>query len=214
MSALRPVLCVALAASLAAAGAAGAATKPKPKPVCNLIVDASGDVAFPDDSLDIVGGDIASNAKVITVIVRVKNLAAQAPSTVTGKRIGFTFSIPGAEFPMYMSYSASPLGTYYDWGYLDTSQTPPMIEQQGEAVGSLNPAKNEVRITAPVSGFKGFGKATPGAKFTDITANAEEIFGVPQNDQGTYGYVTSNMDDATSSKSYVAGSQSCVKPGP
>ena len=109
MKLARPALAAALVASVTAAGVAGAATKPKLKPACHLIADASGDAPFfgpspSDDTLDITSGDIATNAKTLTGVVRVKNLTATSTSTYTGQTYYVQFSVPGFDNPMYVGY--------------------------------------------------------------------------------------------------------------
>lgn len=218
MKLVRPVLCVALVASLAAGGVATAATKPKPKPVCNLVVDEAGDASLQppvpsDEGMDILGADLASNAKLITAVLRMKSVGTESPSSVTGRRLSLQWSAPGAEFPLYLSMSTSEAGTYFDYGYLDTSATPPNIESQGEAQGKIDTVKKEIRITAPLSVFKSFGKVAPGAKLSALEASGAQVFGVPQNDTGVYTYVSGTLDTATGAKAYVAGYPSCVTPG-
>lgn len=217
MELLRRLTCLFVVTTLAAGGAA-AATKPKVKPVCNLIKDAAGDASLQaplpnDDGMDIVGADLASNTKLVTAVLRMKSVGNGSLSSVTGRRLTLEWTVPSGDYPLYLSMSTSQLGTYFDYGYLDTSATPPNIESQGAAQGTIIAAKNEIHITAPLSAFKPFGKVSPGSKFTEITASGAQVFGVPQNDSGVYTYVSGSLDDATAAKAYVAGTPSCVVPG-
>lgn len=60
----------------------------------------------------------------------------------------------------------------------------------------------------PVSDIKAIAKVTPGSKLTNVAANATAVLGTSAS-----GGLVSTVDDATSSKPYIAGSRSCVVPG-
>jgi hypothetical protein len=216
----RPVLCLALVASVTAAGAAGAVTKPKPKPlkpVCNLVTDPAGDATpqapLPnDDSLDILSADIASDAKSFTAVIRVKNVAAQGLSQL-GSDLQVDFDLAGAEATVWMGYNNSAYGGQaFQYGVIgkgDAGSTSPT----GDAVGIIDTAKNEIRITVPVADMNALGKAKPGAKVSNITVSSSQVAGIAPNPSGVYAFNSLPVDDASATKSYVAGYPSCVKPG-
>ena len=209
MRMLRPALAVALVASVTAAGAAGAATKPKVKPVCNLVTDAAGDangfvvtdtglpVPPSDDNLDIVSADVASNAKVITAVIRLKALGSDSTAPA-GSTVYFNFSVNGAEQYLNADLDGKGGATYTFGDFTGASGGRTKI---GDATGVLDAAKKEIRISAPVSGFKETIK--PGTKLTDLNALAQRLFVV----------FTPSADSAEGSKVYAAGATSCVVPG-
>src|SRR5436309_3219817 len=100
----RSIACVALLAVALTAPSAMAATKkkpaPKPKPVCHLIVDKASDSgpdtnaaggsaaasSVYDSSLDIVGGDVASDGKTITAVIRVAKLTTSDSMAPLGRQ--------------------------------------------------------------------------------------------------------------------------------
>jgi hypothetical protein len=216
---VRPVVCLALAVSLTAAGAAGAATRPKPKPVkpvCNLVVDPAGDatvgVAPADDALDIVSADVASDAKSFTAVIRVADAAAVQQSQL-GSEVQITFELAGAVAPVFIQYNNSAYGgKAFQYGVIgqgDAGSTSPT----GDAIGVVDTAKNEIRMTVATSAINEFGKAKPGAKVSNLTVATAQLVGIAPNPTGVYAYNSLAVDDATGSKAYIAGYPSCVKPG-
>jgi hypothetical protein len=216
----RPVLCLALVASLTAAGAAGAATKPKPKPlkpVCNLITDPTGDASLQpplpgDDALDIVGADIASDAKNVTAVLRLKSVSSNGLGQ-TGRDLQMQFDLAGAEAKVWIGYTTSAYGgDAFQYGVIGKGQGG-VTSPTGDAIGIVDKAKNEIRMTVPVADLNGLGKVKPGAKITNIAVQASQLVGLAPNPTGTYGFNAFVVDDAAAAKAYVAGYPSCVKPG-
>lgn len=211
----RPALCLALAASLPLALAAEAASRPKPKPVCNLVTDAAGDAAFvaapADDALDIISADVASDAKSFTAVIRVKDLGAAQVSQL-GSELQIQFELPGAVAPVWIGYNTSAYGgDAFQYGVIGQGEGG-VTNPTGDAVGIVDTAKNEVRMTVAVSALNELGKAKPGSKVANITVSAAQLVGVAPNASGFYGYNAFGVDDAAG-KAYVAGAPSCVKPG-
>jgi hypothetical protein len=217
MKLARPVLVVFLVASLTAAGAAGAATKPKPKPVCHLIADASGDAPIfgptpSDDSLDILSGDIATNAKTLTGVVRLKNLAAATgTSPSTGQTYYVQFSVPGSDNPLYVAYQVDKTAGLFQYGDLETTQGQGVYTPKGSATGIVDAAKNEIRISVGVGDLASLASVKPGKKISGIQALTFQNLGLPNAAGGGGALVGGDTADAT--KSYVAGYPSCVTPG-
>jgi hypothetical protein len=215
---VRPTVALALAASLAASGAASAATKAKPKrkpappkPVCNLITDPAGDASLQppvpsDDSLDVLSGDLASNAKNVTAVLRLKDLGATSPTQITGRNYYLLFSLPKADNPVYFSYEdAGPvLGASFSWGDLEPGAGGVgTYTKKGDATGTVDTAKNEIRITVPVADVRDLASIAPGVKVTNLHVSTTAVVGV----------LVFDVDSAAAAKSYVAGYPSCVKPG-
>lgn len=217
---LRALLVTAVVAASAAAPAAHAAKpKPKPKPACNLVTDASGDVSnkfqgvdvFPaDDGLDLVGADVASDAKNITAVIRLHNSPGSA--TVYAKRYIAQFKVAGQANPMVLAAAITPTGTVYNFGwYGDGTATGTGFNYSGTAAtGKVD--GTVITVTAPLSAVAAeamLGPIKPGAeiKTFSITANRR----VPSY-TGAPGQV-SVADDATGKGPYKAGQASCIKVG-
>ncbi len=204
-----------LVAGLAMTGVADAATKHKqkpkpPPPVCHLITDPSGDSgpadnaggsSLNDPSLDITSADVATNATMITAVIRVKQLAQSDTdwplgrewqlhlATSTGHNYGFT-AVDGPARPA--SPSAGHLTMDYAHGEIRISQTLsslPFALPKGTKLDVLT-ASADAAVQLPDSGPAGLGQAflMPGWSEEDTAA-------------------------APPSKSYTVGAPSCVKVG-
>lgn len=197
---LRTAFALTAAATVAFGGAAAAAPA---KPVCNLIADGTGDVTAPSANLDIVSADVASDAKKLTAVIRVAKLASSDGTAPTGVAYNFRFMLPGSTVRYYLLASAEPStigGTTFEFGTIETGNA---LTPLGDATGTFDLAKSEVRITAPTS----FGsvKIKPGTKLVSLQALTQRRFVV----------LLSGADSTVidESKSYTAGTASCVKPG-
>jgi hypothetical protein len=224
---VRAVLLVLALLPTGAATSALAATraKPAPKPVCNLVTDATGDSGIDpvpgDANDDIVSADIASDGKKLTAVLRMAAMAQPDPA-VLGRALSMEFTAKGSENLLFLAARTYPTGTKYLFGYTADDPNTGVTTRYtiGEAVGSVDPAKKEVRITAPNAAFAPSGtKLVKGTKLSALTASSDRIFGqgvVPSQEVGgqraPLGGLTLRFDDATG-KSYVVGTLSCVKPG-
>lgn len=211
------VTALALVASIAiSGGVADAATKHKvvkpPKPVCNLVTDPASDsgplapegqTSGPgyDSSLDIVSADVASDAKNVTAVVRVKQLAPNTstspdPNSPLGREWRFNLVIGGHSYGL--AAFDGPLGPNFT---------------TGTNGGVIDTAHNEIRITEPISAMPfGVPKNTVMNSF-DITA-----YSALQLDSAAgFGDATplSKEDEATgkATTKYLAWAPSCVKVG-
>ncbi len=196
---LRTVLATSVVAAVALAGGAVAAPA---KRVCNLITDPTGDLTVPSANLDVVSADIATDAKKLTGVIRVAKLANSDGSAPTGVAYNFRFKLPGNDTQFYLLASAvpSPVGrTTFEYGTITTNRLTPL----GEATGKFDLAKNEVRVTAPTT--LGDAKVKPGSKIVSLQAVTQRRFVVLLS--------TADSTVINESKSYTAGSPSCVKPG-
>ncbi|MCU1590745.1 MAG: hypothetical protein JWP11_2001 [Frankiales bacterium] len=229
LSLLRPTVAVLVCASVAVAGAAGAASKPAPPaPVCNLLTDAAGDGNGIDpgspvpaqsggpsnDALDIVSADVASDAKTITGVVRVKKLAATSSSAPSGMTWSVYFTVDTTTFSL--SAHSDPTGAItFDAAHSATG----VNSLYGPGVtGIFDTAKSEVRISAPRDLFAAESALKPGTKLTALTANAGPEVAIPDK-AGAFGGgailegALYYADTASGGKDYVAGAPSCVVPG-
>ncbi len=205
---------------------ASEAAKPKPKPVCNLIQDATGDGGASEvpgnASDDIVSGDVASDGKTITGVVRLAELAQPDPQSPLGRAYMMEFGVKGAESLLFLSARVYPTGTKYIFGYsgVDPNTGVNTSYTLGDATGVVDVAKKEVRISAPNASFAPAGSKLPkGAKLLAPTAKTMRVFGqgvVPSQQVGParapLGGLTLQFDDG-SGLGYTVGALSCVKPG-
>lgn len=211
----RPLVLLAASAALVTGAAAASAAPKKPapvKPVCNLVVDDAGDTFLlrnqevpgvygpQEDALDIVSADLASDTKRITAVIRVKKLAT---TIATGVGQGYEAQfLNDGENTLYLSATITNGTQAFSVGFRDpTANTATSL---GDASGVFDLAKNEVRISAPVSAFSAQGTGVkPGTLLSigTITASrnlvAVNVF-ADVNEGGT---------------TYKAGAPSCVKPG-
>src|SRR5687767_10137621 len=95
-------LCTVGALLLLAAPATSQASEdiePKPKPVCNLLVDAVGDarlVVIDMPGLDIVSADVASGPSTVVTVIRVRSLGGT--EMTTGGTWEFTWKFGTASY--------------------------------------------------------------------------------------------------------------------
>jgi hypothetical protein len=212
---------------LGAATSALAVTKPKVKPVCQIIKDGSGDAAYNgvlpgDGNDDVVSGDLASDGKTVTGVIRLAALAQPDPMAPFGQGFFVRFTPKGTDKVLFVSARTYPQGTAFVYGYaapdpntgVNTSYT------LGTATGVVDTAKKEVRVSAPAAGFSAAQvKLVKGLKLLSPTADTWRLVGqglVPSQEVGgtrvPLGGVLLPFDDATG-PAYVIGTPSCVKLG-
>jgi hypothetical protein len=208
----RPVALAALLAVAALPTASHAAPRPKPK-VCNLVVDPAGDSApVASDAVDIVGGDIASDSRKLTAVIRLKKWADTEPTAPLGRVYQINLTGQGGETYAFMSYFTTPAGASFKYGYHDATTN--VDTGTGTATGKVDPAKNEIRMTVPVGSLSqmGTGSFKSGARITGIEITVGRWLGAYAS-ADVYGGFTSPADSAAAEKSYTGGSLSCVKVG-
>jgi hypothetical protein len=228
---MRLVALAATACTLAAAGAVpatAAAAKPKPKPipkVCNLIVDdaddanSQGTIPASDASVDIVGGDVASNAKTITAVLRIKALTNPNPQSPAGQAYYVLFNVKGLADTLTLSAGLYPTGNQFSYGYqgVDPNTGVNTSYTLGDAAGKIT--GNEIRISVDIAKFPQAKSLKAGTKLTTLTADARHVYGqrvVASQQVGParapLGGVTLTFDDAIG-KTYTLAAPSCVKVG-
>lgn len=196
---LRTVLAASMVGAVALAGGAVAA----PKPGCNLITDPAGDTTGPATALDILSGDVASNAKTFTGVIRLAALAESDLSSPTGIAWGLRFVSPNSELPLYVLATKFRSGpAEFTYGEIDGSR----LLELGAGSGVIDVAKKEVRIHVPT---KGLGVKT-GSKITELTAQGRRATGDPN---AVTLYTNADTTDPATAKPYTVNAGSCVKPG-
>jgi hypothetical protein len=201
---VRPAVAVALGASLVVAGSAGAA----PKPVCNLVTDPAGDarpfgVVPNDDTMDLVSADFGNNAKMLTVVVRVKKAATTSSTYPTGLKWQTTFTL---EDKTYFASVVSDGGVSGAFGTTGTGSN--TILTRPAAV--IDPAKNEIRITVPLVDFPSTPSKSATISGISVSSATTKAFNTPAI-SGSLGGIS--PDQATTDKSFKLGTSSCVVVG-
>lgn len=219
-------LALPLAALLAVSGltALPATAKPAPKPVCNLVVDdpddATPSAAVPSDpSVDIVGGDFASNGRKLTGIIRLKGLVNPNPQAPFGQAYYVLFNVKGSADTLTLFAGLFPTGNQFGYGYqgIDPQSGVNTSYTLGNAVGAIK--GNEIRITADIAKFPQKAFLKNGGQVVTLAADARRVYGqrvVPSQQVGParapLGGLTLTLDEADGRK-YTLGARSCVKIG-
>lgn len=205
---LRPTLAAGMLGLIATAGLAGAA----PAATCNLVVDEKSDATgfvFTDEDyvpnnpqLDLVSGDIASDGKTITAVVRLDQLALSDSSSPTGRTYYANFTVGEATLFLAAALDGAGAATY-SGGFIEARRS-----SLGEATGVVDVAKKEVRISAPVKLFTEKAKIVKGTKILDLNLLAQRYVG-----HRSVAGVTPSADAAEGGKAYIAGAKSCLVVG-
>ncbi len=226
-------LCV-LGTGLAAS--ADAARKPKTRaipPVCDLVTDATGDTFLlrtqdsvgkygpQEDALDITSMDIASDAKRLTAVVRVKKLSTKVATAPLGTDYRLQFVLPGeaAGENIVMNARTDPSGTpsfiVVARTLIPNGQGQSTTAKIADITGVFDLAKNEIRMTVPLSVLSPKGAVSPGSKIALNTlggldqTSARATVVNPVTGVGTATFA----DVALSDRVYTAGAPSCVVVG-
>jgi hypothetical protein len=240
---VRPILASSLILAVAASGVAGAAgrSKSKPRPVCNLVNDPTTDAPFDpslgiaksaakqDPDADIVSADLASNAKYVTAVIRVRSLAFPDATWPEAHFYLVQWNVPGHSNPVYLGATIDPnpasaaYGPQFVFGDLATVNAVAVTStyyniSSAKVKGTVDTAKNTITLSVPIAQLSGYGSFKPGTPFSAITAGSQQLANAPVfptnvPDVGgspSQGF-QSDVDNA--SKDYTAGTPSCVTPG-
>ena len=204
---------------------------PKAKPSCMTITDPKGDtfaIRFQDaqgaygpqeDALDVVSGDLASDGKTVTAVVRIAKLSRAINLSPTGFTAGVDFRIGASDFvvrlqanlirnaPDRFEVAARPGDAL--------PNTPSTFV--GTVTGVVDEKKGEVRIHAPAAMLEPYGPIKPGVKLTPNDAESATVArGVPAITSTPGGPMSSRgpfADIAAAGKFVLVGAPSCVVPG-
>jgi hypothetical protein len=206
-----------LAGVLVALPAQAAAPK-----ACKLISDPKNDAddigplltgGRNDPALDLVGGDIASNAKQVTTVVRVTKLAKVIPTSPLGATYYFNFSVKGVDFFTQASRIATT-GDSASVGYIASLRTP-LPDSSAKVV--FDDKKNEIRVTFNAAQLNPQAPLKPGTKITALQVLADRYVGTgikaPKGSPAGIPGAVLQADEASGVKGYIAGSPSCVLVG-
>jgi hypothetical protein len=219
------------AGALVAPMAEAAPKAPKAKPACMTITDPKGDtfaarsqdqqgVYGPqEDGLDVVSGDLASDGKTVTAVVRIAALSRAINLSPTGFTAGVDFRIGISDTvvrlqaniirnqPDRFEVAARPADA--------VPNTPSTFV--GVVTGVVDEKAGEVRIHAPAAMLDPFGPIKPGVKLTPNEAESATVArgvpavtsvpGQPMSSRGPF------ADIAAAGKFILVGAPSCVVPG-
>lgn len=228
MSRTRTTLAVTIAGAALLAPVAHAAAKPTVKVVCNLITDAAKDTFAvraqdgtapgpQEDGLDILSMDVASDAKVLTAVVRVAKLATTVQSAPNGIDFRIAFTLPGQD-PTKGNFflnarTASGTPSFLLGFRTVVAQGQSTTAKLADGTGTFDLAKNEVRFSVPVSAVKSGDVALATGSVLSFAGldqtSARQAAVNPATGIGTATFA----DVAATENTYKAGAKSCVIPG-
>ena len=210
---------------------ADAAPKPKVKPSCLTITDPKGDTfalrsqdqqgAYgpQEDALDVVSGDLASDGKVVTAVVRIAKLSRAINLSPTGFTVGLDFRIGVSD--SIVRLQANLIRNAPDRFEVaaraadDVPNTPATFV--GTVTGIVDEKAGEVRIHAPVAMLDPYGPIKAGVKLTpNENESATVARGVPAISSTPGQPMTTRgpfADIAAAGKFVLVGAPSCVVPG-
>ena len=196
---------VAVLAALVAASPATAAVK-KPKPVCNLLTDATGDAGIAanaggettyDPSLDIVSADIGVSGSQLTFLIRIKDLTETSTKSPTGRTwsVAFTNGTPSVGLSAFHS--------------------PVFGESFSSKKGVVDFARDQVRITIDLKDVA-YAKIKKGSVLRGFYVTTNVVVALdPDHGMGhSFAPLSGATDELLGGKAaFVVGSPSCVKVG-
>lgn len=198
---IRPLLALTLCAGLAG-GLGLSSASAAPAKSCNIMTDPAGD-ATGSTALDVVSGDLASDAKTLTGVVRVTKLSETDPTSPTGIAWGVRFTAPGSDLPYYLLATKLARGDAgFSFGQVDGTS----LRTLGGATGVIDVAKNEVRIHVKLKDIR----LKKGMTITGSFLQGRRVIGDPS---AAALYSSADSSDPATSTEYALGTPSCVTPG-
>ena len=204
---------VLVVAGLASTTHASAEAKKKIKPTCHLVTDATDDAknaaSSKDPSLDITSADIATNATMLTAVIRVAKLSTGVdPQAPLGRVWQIAMAVPGANAgQLVVGVSDGPFGVRDNDGLggkvrLDTATNSVYVTESLSALATAFHAhilKGKTRITQFI--------ATATAMIQEPAVGGLTTLNLPG------GATDSAPTTGVSPSAYVAGAPSCLKVG-
>jgi hypothetical protein len=205
---------------------------------CRLVTDPAGDgrltgntsTPYTDDvydstDLDILSADVATDAKNVTAVVRLKTLRENDPDAPTGR--SWDVSFVTGEQRYVLRADVAPDGqsgiVFREQGRTTYSGNgAATAEGIGKAKVVLDYARAEVRMTAPLSRFAPYTPIVRGHALKDLSVWSYHHAGtggsrhsLPNDWVVDYGGggLSHSIDHATSTRVYLAGAPSCVAVG-
>jgi hypothetical protein len=190
------------------------------KQVCRIVQDARGDAHYPvnlasgvpgDGADDLISADLAGDGTALTFVWRLAALRVTNQSAPMGQRFVTHFNAPGTQRTLFVSAATAPSGAEFAYGYVDPGALSAQLHELGRGKGVLDPARSEVRVTAPARGFSATdARLARGAKLRSVTVMVSRVL-VPGVDNASLGPTDLIFDEADGS-AYVVGTPSCARP--
>lgn len=218
MRAQRAGIAVLIVVGLSAAPVAHAAS---PRPACDLVTDAAGDVTpsppgADSGDFDLRSADVATDAHKLTAVIRLTSLAPEDPASVASRDYEFDFVANGHSFGLQATlltgganFEAVEYGPATAGGRSGTDL--------GDISGVVDTARHEIRMTAPLKLFAPY--ATFKQTYIDqLSVLSGQAVGYGRTAVGHAVSVGSQaisfvVDTATSTSRYSPGRRSCVRVG-
>jgi hypothetical protein len=183
---------------------------------CKLITDSVGDAQDqpyttppspnqPD--LDIVSGDVASDQTSVTTVIRVAHLGTMLESPGTDNQFQFTFRV-GKDSRAVTTYAYRGVDAEKFFVGI-ASEGSSTNEPLSRATGVFDVVNNEVRVTVPLTEAAHGRIIRRDTRLTHLGASTWRGYGL----ESAYTSIATGLDTASSSKSYLVGSPSCVAVG-
>jgi hypothetical protein len=196
----------AAAVAVAGAPALAAPAKPAPKPVCRLVIDDAGDAVVGTEnrpSIDIVSADVASGAKNIVGVIRLASLATD-PLMSAGAtyKLSWQLGTTPQAFSLVRYSDGSAEASFQPDGTFGASSSersvPAVVDATAGTITWSIPRKSNAALKGA------------GMKFTNLSATTQASFNIRAASVSTSGSFLGG-DDASTGKSYVDRSPTCVK---
>ena len=193
---------------------------------CNIVTDATGDAknvpgtghqsVLPNqDDLDITSGDLATNRRFLTTVVRVKDLSYVLSAAPRARQYLMYFHIGKTDYAT--SATRYPDGQVFWLNGGKAGEGPQRVDPLGIGSnykivsGVFDLARSEVRVTVPLGLFRVDGPVTRGHIISGISAATYQGVGVNTAAGATAGGQEDQSDGPPAR--YIIDSPSCVTPG-
>ncbi len=202
---------ICLATALATVAVATSSSAAPAKKFCGLSPDDKGDVVAtqaaaqsttPDPALDIVMGDVGSDKKTVTGVLRVDKLSRPAPTSPAGTTYEVRLASAASDAVYTLWAHVTGATATYGVGTVNDATAAQLVDSTGAATGVIDMKKNEIRISAPLAAI---GAPKPGASL-DI---AQVVVKRSAGNQ----YYGRFADDASGGKTYKVAAPTCVPIG-
>ena len=194
-------------------------------PACRLVTDPADDTTpagpvpaavAPVDrpAYDVRSADVATNSTWLTVAVRVRDLPAAATGVTDGARYDVRLTVGAARYVVYASRVVG--GTVSGLARVVPPSVPVVGEWSEQPVdadtrATFDTARDEVRVSVRIDAFEATGGVPAGTTISDITAATWTDRALRP--MSTTTSTRDRADVATTTRTYVAGARSCLRPG-
>ncbi len=218
---MRRTLVVVTVGALLLCSSASAA--PRDAPSCRMLVDEEYDDAVTPipptqptsvGSLDIVSGDVASDASRLTAVARVRRLSSFEPGAPDGVQFVITFQVQRASFDIVAN--RGPEGQSFNLflreGAAGGAAGAATFRFIREIEGIFDDDASEIRATLPLALIRPYAPTGRGSVVGKLAIGAKRRAGTSGTDVHNVN-VSATGDKSTSTATYRMGGRSCVVVG-